>query len=288
MIDNNANKPKPDEAPGRGGSAKKPRGLGGVILIMALLLALFVMISRSGMEREASIYDFYGHLFNGRIQTTDWTDGKVIAQVQDPGDPQKRIKIEVVLDKSVAEDAALIQELLPFGGELDRTYASTGGIRRFKERIEDGEIGVKRAIFVSEYPSKQPSSGTQEPAPGRARHYLTALIAEGDTEKLCRVDPDETDPANTLLTVRELLLQRGVPVQDRPLALDPRTLRIEQPNTALFYFLGTIGPWLLVLIIVWFFIIRQMRAPGGSGGVLSFGRSRAALYTKENRTNVTF
>ncbi|MAD34944.1 MAG: hypothetical protein CMJ88_14485 [Planctomycetes bacterium] len=49
-----------------------------------------------------------------------------------------------------------------------------------------------------------------------------------------------------------------------------------------------IGPWLLVLAIVWFFILRQMRSPGGSGGVLSFGRSRAALYTKENRTNVTF
>src|SRR4029079_18214127 len=63
---------------------------------------------------------------------------------------------------------------------------------------------------------------------------------------------------------------------------------VKEPNTALIYFVGTIGPYLLVILIVWFFIIRQMRAPGGSGGVLSFGRSRAALYTKENRTNVTF
>ena len=46
--------------------------------------------------------------------------------------------------------------------------------------------------------------------------------------------------------------------------------------------IGTMGPWILVLAIVWFFILRQMRSPGGSGGVLSFGRSRAALYTKEN------
>ena len=44
----------------------------------------------------------------------------------------------------------------------------------------------------------------------------------------------------------------------------------------------------LVGLIVWFFILRQMRSPGGTGGVLSFGRSRAALYTKESRTNVTF
>ena len=64
--------------------------------------------------------------------------------------------------------------------------------------------------------------------------------------------------------------------------------QITEPNTALIYVLGTVRPWILVLAIVWFFIIRQMRAPGGSGGVLSFGRSRAALYTKENRTNLTF
>ncbi|MBZ0151287.1 MAG: ATP-dependent zinc metalloprotease FtsH [Planctomycetes bacterium] len=54
------------------------------------------------------------------------------------------------------------------------------------------------------------------------------------------------------------------------------------------YIIGTIGPWVLVLAIVWFFILRQMRSPGGSGGVLTFGRSRASLYTKENRTNITF
>ena len=43
-----------------------------------------------------------------------------------------------------------------------------------------------------------------------------------------------------------------------------------------------------MIAIVWFFIFRQMRSPGSGGGVLSFGRSRAAVYTKENRTNITF
>ncbi|MCC6781589.1 MAG: ATP-dependent zinc metalloprotease FtsH [Planctomycetes bacterium] len=56
----------------------------------------------------------------------------------------------------------------------------------------------------------------------------------------------------------------------------------------MYYLIGTIGPWVLILLIAWFLFFRQMRSPGGSGGVLSFGRSRAALYTKENRTNVTF
>ncbi len=52
-------------------------------------------------------------------------------------------------------------------------------------------------------------------------------------------------------------------------------------------FLFTIMPWLLIAAFFWFFVFRPMRQAGGSGGVLSFGRSRAKLYTPE-MTNVTF
>src|SRR5262249_45343144 len=47
------------------------------------------------------------------------------------------------------------------------------------------------------------------------------------------------------------------------------------------------GPWLLILVF-FFFFLRQMRSQGSAGGVMSFGRSRAQLYTKENHTNITF
>jgi cell division protease FtsH len=288
MTDNDKGKPRSDDGPSR--SVRKPRGLGGVILIMALLLALFVMISRSGMEREASIYDFYRYLFNGLIQSTEWTEGRVIAQVTDPDDKQKRLKIEVVLDKSVIDDAALIRGLLPYGGRID-TVSYDGGVRKFLADVESDEIVVKQAFFVAELPSTIGPRGGGEPPPEiakEAHYYVTAVVATDRAEQLVRVTPAPDDARHTLLDVRRALAARDVPIEDRALALDPRTMRVEQPNTALFYFMGTIGPWLLVLIIVWFFIIRQMRAPGGSGGVLSFGRSRAALYTKENRTNVTF
>ena len=47
------------------------------------------------------------------------------------------------------------------------------------------------------------------------------------------------------------------------------------------------GPWILIFVVFLLFM-RQMRSQGGAGGVMSFGRSRAQLYTKENHTNVTF
>jgi cell division protease FtsH len=46
-------------------------------------------------------------------------------------------------------------------------------------------------------------------------------------------------------------------------------------------------PWILIIGVMFFFM-RQLRSQGGAGGVMNFGRSRAQMYTKENRTNVTF
>jgi len=60
----------------------------------------------------------------------------------------------------------------------------------------------------------------------------------------------------------------------------------EERNDLWIILLGNL-PWVLLLIALWFFLFRQMRAPGGPGGVLSFGKSRAKLASKEH-TGVTF
>ena len=61
------------------------------------------------------------------------------------------------------------------------------------------------------------------------------------------------------------------------------------PDDPLFWrtFLASALPLVLVLMIIWFFIARQMRSASGPGGVLSFGRSRARLAKKE-MVKVTF
>ncbi|HEB53369.1 MAG TPA: ATP-dependent zinc metalloprotease FtsH [bacterium] len=117
---------------------------------------------------------------------------------------------------------------------------------------------------------------------------MTALLQRGSSVHYVRIDAPNSAGVPSLQEIASELSDRGVPVRSYVLSLGSSDFRVTEPNTALIYILGTVGPWLLVLAIVWFFILRQMRSPGGSGGVLSFGRSRASLYTKENRTNVTF
>ncbi|MBK8100268.1 MAG: ATP-dependent zinc metalloprotease FtsH [Planctomycetes bacterium] len=142
--------------------------------------------------------------------------------------------------------------------------------------------------MVVETPPRQTQETRRDDRDGReAGSYLTAIALRDNRTVYLRVQP-KAGEMHTLQSVRADLLSRQVPIRDLALSLDPSAFKVTESNTALFYILSTVGPWLLVLAIVWFFIVRQMRAPGGTGGVLSFGRSRAALYTKENRTNVTF
>ncbi|MBL8899746.1 MAG: ATP-dependent zinc metalloprotease FtsH [Planctomycetes bacterium] len=67
-----------------------------------------------------------------------------------------------------------------------------------------------------------------------------------------------------------------------------RGLAYEDDNSVWTQVLVTLLPWALILFIFYFLVVRQMRSPGGGGGILSFGRSRAHLYTKEDRTGITF
>jgi len=74
------------------------------------------------------------------------------------------------------------------------------------------------------------------------------------------------------------------------LAFDRREKKgtsLQDSNTLLTNFLFMWVPWLLIFVVFLMFM-RQMRNQGAAGGVMSFGRSRAQLYTKENHTNVTF
>ncbi len=62
----------------------------------------------------------------------------------------------------------------------------------------------------------------------------------------------------------------------------------ETSNTVMLFLISTMLPWLLIIGVIWFFILRQLRQTGGGAGMLgNFGRSRHRMMTKEH-TNITF
>ncbi|MHC4778476.1 MAG: ATP-dependent zinc metalloprotease FtsH, partial [Planctomycetota bacterium] len=85
-------------------------------------------------------------------------------------------------------------------------------------------------------------------------------------------------------------LSAVIDIGDRHEAIDEALMtlgsKFEKKGPSQFLpFLFSIAPWIILIVLFWFFIIRQMRAPGGAS-VLSFGRSRARLAPKTQR--VTF
>ena len=280
----------PPKEPGEGQGGRKPRGMGGVILILALLMALFLVVSSSGRDSQSSVHAFYSYLLNGRVDKMTLSDGVVTAEVRtDTGTKQVEVVLRDFQRREGENEYEFLREMQP--QRLDvQTYGAAAGAGRFLADLTEKRIRVLRAFLVQEVESKAPVTTARVVSasdPRREGTYLTALLLRDSRFQYVRLDaPTAGEPS--LQVVADALEARQVPLRVHSMSLGASDFRVSEPNTALIYILGTIGPWLLVLIIVWFFILRQMRSPGGSGGVLSFGRSRASLYTKENRTNITF
>jgi cell division protease FtsH len=275
-------KPGRDDNSKQGTPQRKPKGVGGVLLIMSLLTALFVIVQWSGLESETSVYDFYRRLFNGQLESLDISDNSISATYRER---EQTRRMEVPLGEYLRQDAGLILDLQ--ARPLDTGTYATDGVQKLLREVTNKEVTVKRAYFITELEGKgERALNERTPRAATPGSYATVILQRGNQELYVQVKPDERGP--TFNDLRQTLVSSGANVVDRALSTYSRTLSIREPNTALIYFLGTIGPYLLVIAIVWFFIIRQMRSPGAGGGVLSFGRSRAALYTKENRVNVTF
>jgi len=279
---------EPKEA-GEAEGRKKPRGMGGVILILGLLMMLFLVVSSSGREGQSSVHAFYSYLLNGKVEklTYSYGDGVVTAEVRE-GSGTRTIEVVVGENlRSIPGEFDLYSTLS--SQNLDTTTYAQGATGKFVDDLEQGRIRVLRSFLVEELEGKSTTAERTrtETDQRRAGTYLTALLLRDSRMQYARIDAP-TGGGPSLQEVAGKLESAGVPLRTWTLSLNASDFRVTQPNTALIYIIGTVGPWILVLAIVWFFILRQMRSPGGSGGVLSFGRSRASLYTKENRTNVTF
>ena len=102
--------------------------------------------------------------------------------------------------------------------------------------------------------------------------------------------PREGDPANMPLA---FYVAYPIKVIDREFvnwlttSLPDAQIKRTKPNQFLLILFSML-PYILILVIVWFFIFRQIRSASGPGGMLgNFGRSRHRVTSKEH-TNVTF
>ena len=68
--------------------------------------------------------------------------------------------------------------------------------------------------------------------------------------------------------------------------LDPSKVHNSGPNFWQAFFIGAV-PWIILIVLAWWLFMRQIRATGGPGNVLAFGRSRAKFVAQE-KVRITF
>ncbi len=132
--------------------------------------------------------------------------------------------------------------------------------------------------------------------PGRSKIEYSRFLAELDDDNIESVVIQENNIKGTLRHTARLDnsneftdFETTAPIIDSELVnkLNEKRVKIEAKSGGSFWstILFTIGPWILILLVFWFFIFRQMQSPGNKA--LSFGKSKARLLT-ENRPKVTF
>tara|TARA_R110000737_G_scaffold2923_18_gene9934 strand:- start:17699 stop:19795 length:2097 start_codon:yes stop_codon:yes gene_type:complete len=110
------------------------------------------------------------------------------------------------------------------------------------------------------------------------------LSDSGLTAKL--VDSEAQEGESTSVRVPITAISREV-IADRVYELTDGRV-IEKPTSSLVIFLYSVGPILIILLVIWFLLSRSMRGAAGGGGMLgSFGKSKHRAMTKE-MTGVTF
>lgn len=264
-----------DNDPDKG---KRPRsGLSTVMMAIIVVLVVMVVISMFGEDgalgnrEEVQQIQFWELLYTGQIKTIE-QEGELRLHGEriSPGTPPFTVEFPAgVLADRYDEISRLIAT--PFHRLPSSEFVSS---------LKDERLQLREAYTVS--------SGMDQNGTGKLEVYARILWrgqAYGDGPRLGYWQIGGGDSAPMVL--EEIARAApGLEVKDFNFP-NGDALKSTQPNTWMAQLLYTLAPWLLIIGLFWFFLMRQMRSPGGSGGVLSFGRSRAQMVSKEKST-VTF
>ncbi len=285
---------------------QRSRSYGSFLLFLTILVAILFVVGRGSLssERDFTQDEYKLRLYKGEIDRQEIKGANQIEGVLKNGEHFKT----KFADVAVLEEK--IQQLNAIPGYQRVTEEN------FRKAVEGGYYTPDSLRLITEYQehkSPRPSQGsrdTEEESEGthdrKTRTVSTKVFAEVLAKRESAWVPSSTahappplptssgpywleirdiDDVPTLLTDME---EKGAEIESLAFVttLDKGTSWSDSGST-LTSILFMFGPWILILA-VFFIFMRQMRGQGGAGGVMSFGRSRAQLYTKENHTNITF
>lgn len=283
----------------QGDKARKPRPFGSFLLFLTVIVVVLVAFSGSSLRKtEELTQDGFLHaLVTGTVQKLELkgqtdvegvlTSGKSFrtsfASVAEHEEAWREIKARA---RYTSEQPETLLEALEDGSfQPTEVWQVTEVSTESSLASEEGETKsaprTRQTDRLFVFGMATPEAGF-EPSGGTVGEGTNG--EQGDYEIALKIN----NAAPRLTEVREALVAKGAVLRSWPFDLTPNGGTVHGPPDGSFAtVLLMYGPWVLIFALFILFM-RQMRSQGSGAGVMSFGRSRAQMYTKENHTGVTF
>ncbi len=283
----------------QGDKARKPRPFGSFLLFLTVIVVVLVAFSGSSLRKtEELTQDGFLHaLVTGTVQKLELkgqtdvegvlTSGKSFrtsfASVAEHEETWREIKARARYTSEQPE--TLLKALEDGSFQPTEVWQVTEVSTESSLASEEGETKsaprTRQTDRLFVFGMATPEAGF-EPSGGTVGEGTNG--EQGDYEIALKIN----NAAPRLTEVREALVAKGAVLRSWPFDLTPNGGTVHGPPDGSFAtVLLMYGPWLLIFALFILFM-RQMRSQGSGAGVMSFGRSRAQMYTKENHTGVTF
>ncbi len=258
-----------------GGGHKDPRRepsrMGGMLMVVLVVTMVFLILKAFNQRPPGSDDRTFAALqlmaYQGRVKSVRFIgDMRVDADVSIP-----------TLEGSRTEtwDAVPVPEFATDSlAELERIVA-----RRLETDV--GLDDLRRAVASGQWTVVEGYTLNDDDETGLYVHYM-----RGSESKWAAIQRDTgTSDADVAQVIAELTAA-GADIDPAPVHSNNNVTY--EPSTDLWSgLLITMIPWLLIMGFFLFIFTRQMRASGGGGGIMSFGRSRVKMVTPD-QAKVTF
>ncbi len=304
-----------DSAPPDPEKNRRNRSFGSFLLVLLVLLAVLVVVGNESISpRETLSQDKYEWYLNqgyvveqalkGTSEGTNLISGKYLKKAG-----QEPVEFEVSYSNLEGREESFralksIRKYEPIQAAGLLTGVREGWLEPIEVRALTGyEQNTPEALSgAGDESGEATTAGVAPPSiVERKERVLVHAVVQSSAQRGATarnmILPDgsgnvhfdvQLRPDDDLASLLDTLVVAGATLERKSFDLtEDQGTYWKDNNSFLQWFMFYLGPWLL-LFIVFMIFMRQMRAQGGAGGVMSFGRSRAQLYSKENLTNVTF
>jgi cell division protease FtsH len=290
--------PTPDSEKNR-----RSRSFGSFFIVLVVLLLVVAVVGSGTFEQKEILSQdqFEWALNKGDVQLLEYQgneQGTNLVRGQYLNREGKATTFEV-------RYADLKEREEHFRDLKSRRYEPPMTAAAFRHGVEQGTLVPRDARLLTSTERKllKGENGSKEAREGESKTLLLVSATarprpDSEAERLVTGTPRtgtvhlevKLSAEDDLADLESFLAARTIPVERRSFDISPKDAggtRWTSSSSPFTQILFLLGPWVL-LFIVFVIFMRQMRSQGGAGGVMSFGRSRAQLYSKENHTNVTF